>query len=101
MIQIFAALALAGVEPIPATDNFGEPFPAFVPGDVRLFVIDAQACTHFGGEPYSEDDKERKAFLDEMIAKTCTNIKERKASLERRYRRSAEIKAVISNAWEE
>jgi hypothetical protein len=101
MMPILVALALAAAEPIPDTDNFGESFPAFVPGDVRLFVIDAQACTHFSGEPSSEEYPERKAFLDEMIAKTCKGIDARKAELERRYRRSAEIRKVISDAWEE
>jgi hypothetical protein len=101
MIHIGLALLLAGASAPPATDNFGEPFPAFVPGDVRLFVIDAQACTHFGGEPYGPDDKERKAFLDKMMAKTCPNLDQRKARLDKRYRRSANIRKVIAEAWEE
>jgi hypothetical protein len=94
------ALALSGAAP-PATDNYGEAFPAFVPADVRLFVIDAQACTHFSGEPYDDQDQDRKAFLDKMIAKTCTNIDKRKAGLNRKYKRSAKIRKVISDAWEE
>jgi hypothetical protein len=100
MTTILFALAAAAATPPPATDNFGEPFPAFVPADVRLFVIDAQACTHFSGEPSSDEYPERKAFLEEMVAKTCTGIDDRKAKLERRYRRSAPIRQVISDAWE-
>jgi hypothetical protein len=99
--MILIAFALAAVTAPPATDNFGEPFPALVPTDVRLFVIDAQACTHFSGEPYDDQDRDRKAFLDKMIAKTCTNIDRRKATLERRYKRTARIRKVISDAWEE
>ena len=98
--MILIALALAGSAP-PATDNFGEPFPAFVPADVRLFVIDAQACTHFSGEPYDDQHQDRKAFLQKMIAKTCTNIDKRKATLTRKYKRSAKIRKVVADAWEE
>ena len=65
MTVITIALLVAAAA-APATDNFGEPFPAFVPGDVRLFVIDAQACTHFSGEPSSDEYPERKAFLEQM-----------------------------------
>ena len=101
MIGMLIGLALAGGSPPPATDNFGEPFPAFVPADVRLFVIDAQACTHFSGEPYDDQDKDRKAFLEKMIAKTCPRLDQRKASLQRRYKRSVKIRKVISSAWEE
>jgi hypothetical protein len=97
---LFALALVAGSAP-PATDNFGEPFPAFVPTDVRLFVIDAQACTHFSGEPYDDQDQDRKAFLQKMIAKTCTNIDKRKAALTRRYKRSAKIRKVLADAWEE
>ena len=90
MTVITIALLVAAAA-APATDNFGEPFPAFVPGDVRLFVIDAQACTHFSGEP----------FLEQMIAKSCPRLDQRKAKLEKRYRRSAKIRKVIAEAWEE
>jgi hypothetical protein len=99
MIVMLIAAALASAPP--ATDNFGEPFPAFVPADVRLFVIDAQACTHFSGEPYDASEPGRKAFLDKMMAKTCPNLDQRKAKLEKRYRRSAKIRKVIAEAWEE
>ena len=99
MMWTLFALALASVSAPPATDNFGEPFSAFVPADVRLFVIDAQACAHFSGEPYDDQDQDRKAFLDKMIAKTCPRLNQRKASLQRRYKRSARIKNVISEAW--
>lgn len=101
MIWMLAALALAGETAPPASDNFGEPFPAFVPTDVRLFVIDAQACTHFSGEPYDDQDKDRKDFLDKMIAKTCPALDRRKAALERRYGRSPNIRKIIAEAWDE
>lgn len=100
MTVITIALLVAAAA-APATDNFGEPFPAFVPGDVRLFVIDAQACTHFSGEPSSDEYPERKAFLEQMIAKSCPRLDQRKAKLEKRYRRSAKIRKVIAEAWEE
>jgi hypothetical protein len=99
--MILIALALAAVSPPPPTDNFGERFPAYVPTDVRLFVIDAQACTHFSGEPYDDQDQDRKAFLQKMIVQTCTNIDKRKAALTRKYKSSAKIRKVISDAWEE
>ena len=101
MIGVGLVLLAAAASAPPATDNFGEPFPAFVPGDVRLFVIDAQACTHFSGEPYDESDKDRKAFLDKMMARTCPNLDQRKARLKKRYRRSAKIRKVVAEAWEE
>ena len=97
---MWSAILLAATAP-PATDNFGEPFPAFVPTDVRLFVIDAQGCTHFSGEPYDDQDKDRKAYIDKMIAQACPNLDQRKAKLEKRYRRSAKIRKVIAEAWEE
>ena len=100
MTPMVIAFALAAGVP-PATDNYGDPFPAFVPTDVRSFVIDAQACNHFSGEPYEDQDKDRKAFLEKMMAKTCNNIDKRKAKLQQRYIRSAIIKKVISDAWEE
>jgi hypothetical protein len=101
MMWVLILLAMSGRTATPAADNFGQPFPAFVPADIRLFVIDAQACTHFRGEPYDDQHKDRKAFLDKMVAKTCPSLDRRKAGLERRYRRSARIERVISEAWEE
>lgn len=98
---VLIALAAAAADPIPETDNFGEPFPAFVPADVRLFVIDAQGCTHFSGEPSSDEYPERKAFLEEMIVKTCTDIDKRKSALESRYKDSAEVLKIVSDAWDE
>jgi hypothetical protein len=84
----------------PATDYFGEGFPAFVPADVRLFVIDAQVCTHFGGE-LGDGDKDREAYIDKVMAKTCPNLDKRKARLERRYKHSARNKKVIAHPEEE
>jgi hypothetical protein len=93
--MILIALALAAAASTPATDNFGTPFQPWVPTDVRNFIIDAQACSHFSGE--FGYDAERKAFLDRMIAETCTGLDKRKAALSRRYSRSARTKQLLSD----
>jgi hypothetical protein len=99
MKSIALALACASCASVPATDNFGKPFPAWVPNDVRAFVADAQACTHFSGEePY---DAERRAFLDRMIQKTCSDLDVQKAELRHRYARSGDIQSLILEAWNE
>ena len=95
MIEL--VLAVAAAASVPATDNWGHPFPQWVPVDVRHFVVDAQACTHFSGEVGY--DPERTAFLQRMIRENCTNIEQRKTRLERRYRSTARIKKVIGDAW--
>lgn len=90
------ALACAACPSQPATDFFGTHFGAWVPHDVREFVVDAQACAHFSGEePY---DAERRIFLESRIRKSCNGLDERKHLLDRRYRRSEGIRAMISKA---
>ena len=92
-------LASAGCAATPAADNFNRPFPAWVPSDVRGFVIDAQACIHFSGE--ESFDANRKAFLDRMMRENCTDLDKRKIELTRRYDRSKNIKDLISEAWDQ
>ncbi len=92
-------LATAACAASPATDYFDEPFPSFLPTDVRLFVVDAQACTHFAGE--EGFDADRQAFLDSAMAKACPKLDKRKAELTSRYCNSPQIKKMILDAWEE
>ena len=91
------ALMLAAATP--PTDNWGHPFPQWVPRDVRLFVVDAQACMHFSGE--HAYDAERGAFLQRMIRENCTNLDGRKARLLRKYRHSARARALIGQTWDQ
>ena len=93
--MIWIALMLAGATP--PSDNFGKPFAAWVPRDVRLFVIDAQACVHFSGE-YGFDS-ERKAFLDRMIKENCTDLDSRKGRLIRKYQQSTRARKLVSEVW--
>lgn len=99
MKRIVLSLAVGGCATTPATDNFGKPLAAFVPKDVRAFVIHAQACGHFSGE--EPHDAERRAFLDKMIKKTCTGLEARKAILSRRHSKSPEILTEISQVWDQ
>ena len=97
MRWIALVLACASCSTSPGTDNFGRPFARWVPGDVRAFVIDAQACGHFSGE--EAYDAERKAFLDRMVAKTCTGLDKRKAELSHQYAASAGVRELIDKVW--
>jgi hypothetical protein len=92
------ALACAGCATSPATNNFNRPFEPWVPRDVRLFVIDAQACWHFSGEVGHEE--ERRAFLQRMIKESCSNLDKRKSVLVRKYGRSPETMKLISDVTE-
>ena len=99
MKLIALALLCTGCVSLPSTDNFGRPFEQWVPADVRLFVINAQACTHFTGE-YAFNE-ERKAFLDRMIEETCPGLDKRKTALSHKYSGSAQIKELISEVWDQ
>jgi hypothetical protein len=99
MKWIVLLLAVGGCATTPATDNFGKPFSELVPKDVRAFVIDVQACGHFSGEePY---DAARRAFLEKMIKKTCTDLEARRATLTSRYSSSPAILTEISMVWDQ
>ena len=100
MRWIVVALACSACASTPAKDNFGNPFAPDVAKEVRLFVIDAQSCTHFAGEgPTGEPERDR--YLERMINETCTNIAERKADLLSRYGGSDKVRNIIVQAWEE
>ena len=98
-MKYFALFFLcAGCASVPRTDNYNRPFEAWVPADVRPFVIDAQACTHFSGEgPIGDPERDR--FLERMIRKTCSGLDQRKAELLKRYAGSAVVRRVIVDAW--
>ena len=98
MKWIAIALVCAACAPSPATDNFNHPFGAWVPRDVRIFVIDAQACRHFSGE-YG-DDEARKAFLKQMVEETCANLDKRKAELSHKYTRLPRVQKLIVDVTE-
>ncbi len=91
-------MALMFAAATPSSDNWGHAFPQWV-GDVRLFVIDAQACLHFSGE-HAYDDH-RRAFLQRMIKENCTNLDGRKARLLRKYRHSARAKTLVTDTWDQ
>lgn len=96
-LTLLALSATAGCVRDLSTDNFNRPFDPWVPSDVRAFVIDAQACTHFSGE--AGYDPERAAFLQRMIRKTCTNIDNRAKRLRHRYS-SPEVRQLIADTWQ-
>jgi hypothetical protein len=95
---VILALACAACASTPSTDNFNRPFSAQLPRDVRLFVIDAQACAHFSSEPRG-DEPERDRFLDRMSRKACNGLIERRDGLLHRYKQSPEVTGVIKEAW--
>ena len=94
ILLLFACSACAGDL---STDNFNHSFEPWVPRDVRAFIIDAQTCTHFSGEPAG--DPQRQAFLDKMMRETCTNIGERAQQLRERHP-SQQVQQLISDTWE-
>lgn len=96
---VIASACVAACTTTPLTDLRGERrFAAAIPKDVRLFVIDAQACAHFSTEPRgSEAGRDR--FLDRMTTKTCTDLVERRTRLLHRYRQSTEATSLIKEVW--
>lgn len=96
---LFLALPACTATPPPATDNFGEPFAADIPGDVRRFIVRRQGCDYFRGEPRG-DNVERDKFLDEQIAITCTGTDKDLAALKAKYDDNDAVTALLS-AFEE
>lgn len=92
-------IALLVAAAVPPTDNFGKPFQPWVPADVRTFVIRAQACIHFSGEPSGEG--ERKAFLERMTRETCTGLDDQERRLKHKYRGSVRTKRLIAETWDQ
>ena len=99
MRWILLALACSACAATPSADNFGTSFAPGIPKEVRLFVIDAQACTHFSGEGPTGDPG-RDEFLARMMRKTCRDLDARKAQLLARHGGSEEIRAAVNEAWE-
>ena len=94
MILALLALQLAAETIDLSTDNFGKPFASNVPNDVRLFVIDLQACNHFASEPRGSEP-ERDRFLTEQTEKHCARIEERQKQLLERYPGRPDLRALI------
>ena len=89
------ALMACTASPPPQTDNFGAPFAADIPGDVRLFIVRRQGCDHFRGEPRG-DYAERDKFLDAQITKTCTGTDKDLAALKAKYGDNDAVTALLS-----
>ena len=81
----------------PWKDNFGQERSAEIPNDVRDFVIKAQACGHFSGEPAY--DGERRKFLEKMVAETCTGLEEKRPKLLAKYDGNAQVADLIKEVW--
>ncbi len=79
-------------------DMFNQPRSLKIQKPVRAFVMDAQACAHFSGEEGYE--KERQQEIDNMVKKTCPNLKARKQKLLKRYGATPESKAIILEVWQ-
>ncbi|MBB1520313.1 hypothetical protein [Aquipseudomonas guryensis] len=65
----------------------GSPQP--LPEDLAAFIQDYENCEHFSGEePY---DEERRAFLNEQIEQSCTDLETQRRALSQRYAGQAEL----------
>ena len=63
------------------------PTPA-IPSEVVAFVADRDACEHFRGEPIegdSQEQVERRAFVQESLDIYCSGTDHRLAALRKRY----------------
>lgn len=77
MRRLMPYLLLALTLPVAA----GSPEP--LPEDLAAFIQDYESCAHFSGEePY---DAERRAFLNEQIEQSCTNLEAQRSALSQRY----------------
>jgi hypothetical protein len=105
-IRLLIALMMCGFVPAcantppPQTDNFGAPFAANVPNDVRLFIVRRQACDHFRGEPRG-DYAERDKFLNAQIDETCTGTDAALTALKTRYQNDMAITKMLSEYEED
>jgi hypothetical protein len=84
--------------PKPWKDFYGETQPEYIPADVRAFIIDGQACTHFAGE--EGYDKKRAAYLKKMTDKHCRDLDTRKESIAKRFTPDEALLALLDKAWE-
>ena len=78
----------------PWTDYYNRPADSAVPEDVRPIVVQRQACEHFSTEPQGSHP-ERDAFLNRMIAETCTDLERKQEALLERYRDRPELRVWI------
>ncbi|MDZ7588834.1 MAG: TIGR01244 family sulfur transferase [Parasphingorhabdus sp.] len=86
---LLLAMLLMGCANVPKTDLYGTPYAAFVPEDVRAFVLDVQICDHFAGEePY---DAERRRQIEAAIGEACPRLDKRYGKLKDQYRESEAI----------
>lgn len=71
-----------------------------LPHEVRAFVERREACDHFRGEPWPEDDGEsaraRRAELTEKMRETCTGTDATLAGFRKKYREDAAVSAALA-----
>lgn len=71
---------------------------AVLPEEVRAYLAERRLCEHFLSEPMEGSDAlavERRHYVQDSQALYCAGTDRRLAALRRRYRESAELRAVL------
>ena len=89
---------LTGCAAGPWVDFYGDMHKTAAPYDVRKFVNNAQACRHYVGEdPY---DAGRAKYLEQSIARHCTELEETQIDLRKRYAHNPHAMELITQTWQ-
>ncbi|GGY36232.1 hypothetical protein [Pseudoduganella albidiflava] len=68
-----------------------------LPRDIKVFVANAQACEHLGGEYDGELPEDQKREIERNVRKYCGAASRQLRALRTRYQRDPAMLAVIEN----